>query len=372
MRLASLKNSVNNWIALLLRVPLVGFDVSDESVKYAAFRPRANGLVALEYIGELRLRPGLIVKGEIQQPDMLAATLREWAESNSQITRSSFCAVSLPEEKSYVRIIQLPHISVDQIKEAVRWEIESHIPLPEQDLVYDYEIIEPLQDHLDHRDILITAFSRTIASSYLSAFKNAGMRVAALELESQAIVRAIVQDLSEGDATLIIDLGRLRTSFILFAGGATLFTSTIQIGGNLFEEHIKKILGVKSRRAAAIKKEFGLDRTALDGKVFEALVPPLSVLTDELQKAMSYFRENTQHRHGVSPDIRQVLLTGGDANLLGLDAYVSRILNIPARRAHPFSALKKTFAPWASPPMPDNKAMRFTTAIGLALRGLRE
>ncbi len=369
--MALFKNILLSRIRTFLRVPLIGLDVSDESAKYFLFRVVSGGRLKPERWGEIPLPQGCVAEGEIKNPDSLAALLAQWLEAESPDVRSSFFVVSLPEEKGFVRTIQLPKVAPDQVADAVRWEIEAQVPLPEKELVYDYEIIEPIEDHLDHRDVLITAFPKNSVASYLDVLHRAGIRVAAFELESQAIVRSTVADLRDRNATLIVDIGRLRTGFFLVGGGTTIFTSTVQIGGKLFNEHIAKNLGVDGNAAEAMKKEVGLSRTGGRGKeIFEALVPALSALGDELKKAQQYFSAYVQHRHGISPDIRAVLLTGGDANLTGLDSYITQILAIPTKRSFPFEALGDLTVS-SPPPLPNNESLRYATAAGLALRELR-
>ncbi len=346
---------------------VAGIDISDLSVKFIKFRQSKN--IAIEFFGESSIAEGIIVNGEIKDEDKLIKVLEEMVSTEKRLRYLPVVA-SLPEEKSFLRLIQLPKVDRGKIENAVRWEIEANIPLSPEELWYDHEVIEPLEDHLDHVDVVVTAFPRALVESYIRVFKRAGFFTMALELESQAIVRSVIADLRVRPAEIIVDMGRTRTGIIIVSGGAIIFTTTVGLGGRILDNNISRALGVNQEKAVAIKKEQGASRRAEDGKVFSAVLPAMSVLADEIKRAVEYYVHQGPHLHGASPIINTVLLTGGDANLKGLDTYLSSALKIPTRLADPWVTIKNRLDT-VVPSIPRNKALAFTTAIGLALRGIR-
>lgn len=360
----------SSWLASLVRPPAAGLDLSDQSVKYMKLGVRRGQKWTIEAFGSAILPEGLIVKGEIRQEEALVDTLRQWLAGEPASVRASPMVASLPEEKSFLRLIQIPAVPSEETAGAVRWEIEGNIPLPADEVYYDYEVIEPLEDHLDHRDVVITAFPKTVIDSYLGVFRAAGIQISALELESQAIIRATIPALREKATRVIAEMGRLRTNFIVFAGAEIFFTRTVEMGGKMLEQNIMHALGVDQASAADLKKTVGLNKRARNGEVFSALVPSISVLADELTQTVDYYQTHAEHVHGAPPVVSEILVTGGDANLMGLDTYFSSVLKIPARRADPFVTLADQFSE-SVPPYTKNESLAFTTAMGLALRGLR-
>lgn len=362
------KQTLLRGIEPFIRIPVAGLDISDRSVKYLKFR--SSRTPQLELAEELEIPEGVVEKGEIKQEDLLARLLGAWRQRQSYAVRSSFVVASLPEEKSFLRLVQLPRVKPEELGKLVRWEVESNIPLPAEELIYDQEGIEPLQDHLDHTDVVLTAFPRDLVGSYVRVLARAGFRALALELESQAIVRALVPNLRLTSSQVIVDMGSSRTSFIIVSGGAIVFTTTLELGGRTLEENIAKAVGADQERARVLKKDVGLDRAAAEREeVFGALVPAIGALADELKRSVEYYESHATHRHGASTRIEQVLLTGGDANLYGLDTYLASSLQVPVRRADPFAVWRDR---WGAvlPPIQRSRAVAFTTAIGLALRGI--
>ncbi|MBI2056461.1 MAG: type IV pilus assembly protein PilM [Candidatus Sungbacteria bacterium] len=360
-----MKDLILRTIDPFLRRVNIGLDISEHSAKYLAFTRKKP--FAVDISGEIEIPEGIIEQAEIKKEEELAAIFRAWRLVLPRHLQSAEITVSLPEEKSFVRVIQLPQIEKDKVAQAVRWELEANVPIPQDQLIYDYEVIEPLENHINHVDVAITAFPKSIIEPYVRVLKIAGFTVAALELESQAIIRACIPELRTRHACIVIDMGRNRTSFIIFSGGAIRFTTTIPLGGKTLEENIMKALGVKQEEALEIKKTVGLDKKALEGKVFAALVPAMSAFADELHRAVFFYQDHATHTHGAEPFISSLFLSGGDANLLGLATYLGSSLQIPVNTVNPFATAHR-FMATTTPPLPPQLALAFTTAIGLALR----
>lgn len=359
------RERILRWVDRFVRLPTVGFDISDFSVKYLEFITHGDK-ISVGRFGELVLPEGLVVKGEIVRVEELAKLLKEWGAKEGRALCSSFFTVSLPEEKSYLRVIQLPKIKQEEVPNAIRWEIEANIPLPLDELVFDYEIVGSTENHQDHLDVAITAFPRSIVESYVRTFELAGLNLFALELESLALVRAAASDIDPAKSIIIVDIGHNRASFAFFSGGSVVFTQTNELGGKVFEENIARSLGVDRVKAALIKKEVGLNKKEYEGKVFSALLPAVSVLLDELRRSISYYHDYA-HLHEKDRNIDEILLTGGDSNLLGLDTYIGSALKIPVYRFRPFVTARNRLLP-TIPPISRSQAMAFSAAIGLAMR----
>ncbi len=362
---------IESYLNHFVRLAAAGLDISDETVKYLMFDPKKTaGGYRMIASGEFKVPDGAIVKGEILKEDELVEAFAAWRTQEKRIPRSTFFVVSLPEEKSFLRVIQLPHMKEEEVQHAIRWEIEANIPLAFEDLIYDYEVIGGVQSAGDHLDVVVTAFPKPLIETYVRVLDRAGLPLAALELESQAITRSVIPDFRDNSVRIIADIGRTRTSFIVCLGGVIVFTTTVELGGQLFEEHLAKAFHISQEEARLMKTRIGLNRKEHNGEVFDALLPIMAVLADELGRVIEYYRHHTQHMHGAPDAIESIMLVGGDANLLGLETYLSSALRIRCFLADPlvWAYPGHTFM---IPPLRKNEALAFATTIGLALRGLR-
>lgn len=349
----------------VLEPPAFGLDISDLTIKFTHLRRRGSGFV-LDYFGEVSLPEGVVVSGEVRKEGDLVAVLKDGlrtAEGRRVATR--FCIASLPEEKSFVRLIELPALKVEDIAHAVRWEVEGVIPLRFEEIYYDYALMPAMSEASTHRDVLITAFPRNVVDSYHRAITRAGFLPLALELESQAVSRAIVPKDFYSTPFIIVDIGAARTSFIIFVSGSVIFTKTVAIGGRDLEAAIVSALGVAVEEARKIKIEVGLNKSYAGGKVFEALMSQVQALASELQQQLWFYLEHPAKRHESLPDIERVLLCGGDANLIGLEKYIATTIKKLTTVADPF--VNFHLPPGTIPSLPKNQSLKYSTAIGLAL-----
>lgn len=346
-----------------------GLDISDESIKIVKLRWHTGGLF-LENFGEVSLEKGTMQDGAVILENKAQEALQDLLKRlHVGAGKNSYVACSLPEPKTYVRVVQLPKVKEGEIKEAIQWEVEANVPLPLKDLYFDWEIIPPLHAQAEHLDILVSAAPRVLVDSYISLLKKARLQPFSFEPESVALSRALVRGGIAEKPMLIVDLGQTRTTCMIYAGAGLRFTSSIQISGNGMTENIKRAFGVSYEEAERLKKDVGIDRK--DDRVFEAVLPALSALRDQIKEYMNFFAGHVTHIHNGKSGVTGVLLAGGGAGLKGLTTYLSMSLGVPVARGDPWvnileMPLKET------PKLPYDASMRYGTALGLALTPFRE
>ena len=86
-----------------LKLRVYAFDVSDFSFKFLSLND-SNGKEIIDDFGEGEIPPGIIQNGEIKDKEKLIQILRD------VITKRNikYVAISLPDEKGFVRFIKLP------------------------------------------------------------------------------------------------------------------------------------------------------------------------------------------------------------------------------------------------------------------------
>jgi len=371
---------------LNLKTEAFGMDISDLSLKIAKLK-RKGKFFCLSSFGEAEIKSGIIKGGEIKDEKKLTEIIKEATKSaRGEKLKTRYVNASLPEEKAFLQVIQMPRMSEEDLRSAVVFEAENYIPLPIEQAYLDYETIFPVQDHLDHLDVLLAALPKTTVDPYLHCLKSAGLIPKALEIESLAIARALIKDSITSQPILLIDFGATRTSFIVFAGRSLRFTSSIPVSSNHFTRIIAKALAIAESEAEKLKIKYGLeekvilkiadDKTEVEkekGKIFEALVPVLIDLVQQIRRCLDYYQTHASHEHLDSEDngVSKILLCGGGANLKGLAELLSLELKIPVELGNPWVNIlpegKKE-----TPQLPPDESLRYATALGLALRGVKE
>lgn len=353
---------------LTLNPPAFGLDISDSSIKFAKLKKR-RGSLALANFGEMPLEPGVVEGGEIKDSEALVKVLRSIV---SKAGGSRYAVCSLPEEKAFLQVIQMPKMTPEELNQAVRFEAENYIPLPIEKMYLDFQQVEPVADHLDHSDVLLVAFPRVIADNYVSCLRRAGFRPIALETESLAISRAVVKNGVSDRPLLILDLGETRTGFMIFSGYSLRMAVSIPISGRALSLAVSRELKVDFKKAEELKIKHGLQskKDKVGRQVFDALVPALTSLTEEVKKYLDYYQSHETHEHlGPDKKIMSLILCGGGANLKGLDSFLASELKLQVSLGNPWVNI----LPEPLKEIPELKykdSLRYTTALGLALRGL--
>jgi len=394
---------------LTLKPEAFGLDISDLSLKIIQLK-KTKEFFDLASFGEEKIKPGIIKGGEIKDEKALIKILKKaLAEIKGENLRTKYVVASLPEEKAFLQVIQMPKMKEEELKSAVVYEAENYIPLPIEEVYLDSQIVPPVYSYssehqrkeeskkifssppslsphkssvmnevhqLDHFDVLITALPKKTVDPYLFSLKETGLKPISFEIESQAIARALIKNEVTTSPLLLIDLGATRTGFIVFSGHSLRLTSSIPVSSQSFNEIISKALGVNLAEAERLKIKYGLQSKVKKGKeVFEALIPALTDLIDQIKRYLRYYQTHASHEH-LPPNgkgVEKIFLCGGGAKLKGLTSFLSFQLKIPVEIGNPWINIL------AVPAQPEGRrliykkdeSLSYTTALGLALRGVR-
>lgn len=355
---------------LSLRPPAFGLDVSDRSVKLVMLEKAGNGLRAAAF-ADRPLPEGLIHEGEIKDEGALSGEVSRLLKSAR--VPGTRAVVSLPEERGFLQVIQLPLMGKEEVESAARFEAENYIPFPLETVELDYDIL-PGPPDADHLDVLLAAHPRVLVESYVSTLARAGMTPVVLEPEPLAASRAVVPSSEEG-SMLVADLGDTHTGLSVYAKGAVRFATAIPVSGHMLTEAVAAAFGVEASEAERLKRAHGVrgGKGSDERKVFEALVPPLTDLLEQMRKYLAYYESHEFHQHLPEGEgsVRRILLCGGGALLPGLPSFFSSQLeSVSAELADPWVNILGS-PPEEIPPVSFADSLRFSTALGLALRGIR-
>jgi len=368
---------------LSLKQEAFGLDISDLSLKIAKIEKKGEFLRLISF-GEFEIEPGVVDKGEVKNEKKLVEIVKKSIlKVKGKKLKTRNVIASLPEEHAFLQVIPMPIMEEEELAGAVKFEAENYIPLPIEEVYLDFQLIKPLYNHLDHLDVLIAALPKKTVDSYVKFLRKAGLKPLALEIESQATARALVKNHVSPFPLLIIDFGATRTSFIIFSGHSLRFTSSIPVCGKIFTEAIAKNLAISFKKAEEIKIKYGLrdekeiviknkiERKIEKRKLFEILTPAMTDMIEQIKKYLAYYQTHASHEH-LGPDhkgVRKIFLCGGGANMKGICEFLSQELKIPVELGNPWVNIlpepKKEI-----PGIPFKESLRYTTVLGLALRGV--
>jgi len=355
---------------LNLNPEIFGIDINDLSLRLIKLKKRGKGFSLVSF-NEVGIKPGLVKEGAIQDQEALIKVINLACSTvKGEKLDTKYVIVSLPEEKSFSQVIQMPKMAKEELMTAVPYEAENYIPLTIDKVYLDFQVISTHKDDSSHLDLLVNVMPKPIVDSYVSTFKRAGLIPCILEVESQAIVRALVKKGESVFSTIFIDFGRTKSSFIIFSGNSIRFTSSMPISSQQLTSAISDKLGISFDKAEELKIRHGLNpETEKKYDIKKAVNPVLNDLVAQIKKYMSFYQGHVSHEYFSSGGrIGKIVLCGGGANLKGLTNFIFEELKIPVELGNPFTNifLQKNIN---NQLVPLQKMLSFTTALGLALRG---
>lgn len=340
--------------------PIFGFDLGHNTVKVmqvdsAGKKPHVTGY------GHIEFDPNAVKNGVIIDHEEIAKKVYALITKHLVGTLDARrVAAALPVANTFNRILTLPKMGNDELRQAVLLEAEQYIPMPIDDLYLDYEIA-----HTDDngQEVLLVAAPRGLVDSYMKLFEMLGLESALLETSINAVSRAVSHADDTGIPTLIIDFGSFSSDISVFDKTVRV-TGTAEGGGETITKQIADKMGITERQAYTIKTRYGLNAGKKQGEIMEALNPILKKLLSEIKKMTRFYED----RAASQRKIEQIIILGGGANLPGLSAYLTDKVRLPTRLVDPWQNL--SFGNLQPPHKLETTL--YTTAAGLALADPKE
>lgn len=265
--------------------------------------------------------------------------------------------VSIPESKSFIRVMEMPIMSEDMAENAIMFEAEAYIPVPMDQVYFDWQIIGKKMNTMD---VLLIASPKEYVDAYMKIIEDAGLKLCGIEVEAQSVARALVP-VDVDEPILIVDMDAFKTAMIIVERNVLQFTSSVPIAGNTFTEKMATTLSIKPSEAEKLKREVGLANTVEYPNLKTAMSPEVENLASEIKNVLKFHYDHSETH------IKQILLTGGGAKLKHVGEVLPSMLEIYAPLevtvANPLEHIPNLEHAELSP----YEALSFTTAIGLAM-----
>lgn len=353
---------------LNIKPEIFAVDVNDLALRVVKLEKRRK-VFSLVSFNDVNIPEGIVKEGVIQNEAALSKiidTACRTIKGNKLDTR--YVVVSLPEEKSFAQVIQMPKMTDTELRLAVPFEAENYIPLPIDKVYLDFQVINLKEANLNHLDLLINVMAKPIVNSYISCFKRIGLIPCILEVESQSIVRVFTNNNTKNTPIIFVDFGETKTSLIIYSENSIRFTVAISISSNQLTKAIADNLNISFNEAEKLKIQYGIedgsDKSIKD--LTSAMNPILQKLVEQIKKYLDFYRGHSSHEYfHSSGDVEKIILCGGGSNLRGLTGFLSKELKIPVELGNPFINIDKS----KKINFPEKRAMSFATAMGAALRG---
>jgi len=241
---------------------ILALDIGTRFIKVAEMR-LARGMISLVNVAVSPTPPGVVDSNQVLDPVALGRAVKGMLAANKIRTRKAVISVS-GQSSVVVRPIDLPKMSVKELTDTMRFEVERHIPFTADEVVMDYApVIDPddLPEEETNMKVLLAVAQEELIKSYLKVLSATGLRPVALDVEILSAMRALIdihQRTGQLDNTLaLVSIGAVSTDISIINQGNLIFTRSVPIAGDALTEAIADQLGRTPEEAEELKKEYG-------------------------------------------------------------------------------------------------------------------
>jgi type IV pilus assembly protein PilM len=326
---------------------LVGLKIGGSQL--AAARIVNNGAPELVQVAREDLPQGIVVNGELREPELLADALRAFFRKH-KLPRQGV-RLGIANNRIGVRIFEIAGIDdPKQLENAVRFRAQEALPIPIEEAVLDYHVLgERVDDEgMKIRRILLVVAYRELIDRYVAACKKAGVRLAGIDLEAFALLRALGEpqpdEAGPSDAALVVvAIGHDRSTFAVSDGRACEFTRVLDWGGATLDVAIARELDCAPSEAEPVKRQLSLTGTDTpEGltqeqaeRAREAVRRQLQTFARELVSSLQFY----QNQPG-SLGIGEIVITGGSAHLGGVADELQKLIGVRVAVGDPLMRVK--------------------------------
>lgn len=340
----------------------MGVDIGTASVKAVEVGKRGE-VFELKNYGILETSKYLVQSNQAIQTSSLKISEQEGVNLLKSLIRemnpkTRLAIASLPLFTGFTTVIELPVLSRAETDRAVMFQARQYIPIPIDRVAVEWYPVERFETPRgqQYQRILLVGIPNDIVGRYKSIFKEAGLKLVSLEIESFALLRAVEKFLTD-KATIVVDIGAQSTDMMVVENKSVKLLDQTDYSGVYITQALSKSLDISMVRAEDLKRRKGIGDVGPGAELSTLLLPFLDVIIQETRHTKDTF----ERKYGSV--VEHLMLVGGGANLGGLDDYFARQLGLTLAHQSPLESL--------SYPTEIEPAIRqlnnvFPTALGLA------
>ena len=335
---------------------LLGLDIGSQTIKAAQISRNKNKvkLISAGFIPTPKVETDVSSRTDEQ---VLAKNISQLIHDMKLDTAD--VAISLPSYKVVTQVIETPLMNDKELESSIQWEAEEYIPLPLNKVKIDYSVISRNEEGKKMK-ILLVAAPISLIEKYMRIVGNAGLNPISIETEVLASVRATINFLPTMPNIIMLSIGATNTEIAIIRQQQLVFSRTHSVGGNTLTRAIAEELGFEFQQAEEYKKTYGMEEDKLEGKLVKIMNPFFNNLYSEIDKTMTYFKEEYPNE-----ELMTLVISGGSAKMPGLMLSVTKNIGVNSQISNPFINIEADEEVLSSL---SQDSPIYTTAIGLSLR----
>lgn len=345
--------------------PLIGIDISSSAVKVLELSRSGNQIRVERYAAE-PLPQNAVVEHAITEVEQVAEAVERAIKRSGSKCKNA--AVAVAATHVITKAIKMPaNLSEQELQTQIEMEADHYIPYPLDEVNLDYQVQGVSEENPEENNVLIAACRKEIVDDYIAVIEGPGLSPKVIDIETYAMENAyelIAEHMPGGGmekTVAILDVGATTTNINVVHNNRSVYTRDHAFGGRQLTEEIQRRYGLSYEEAGLAKKQGGLP----DNYQTDVLRPFMEAMCQEIMRALQFFYSSSPFN-----SVDQILLSGGCAQIPGVDELVAARIGVPAMVANPFTSM--ALSSRIKPQMLSNDAPSLMIACGLAIRNFDE
>ena len=322
----------------------LGLDIGRQYVKMIAMNKTKDGYKLLDAGHRLVPDPN-----QAFDPDKIET--HHWVMAVKELLRQQglnpkkikTLATGISGASASVKQITTMEMPNEELESAMTFEARKHIPMDGTDAVIDYQILGSNEKEVDKIDVGLVACTKGVLNAHVGLLKECGLKPGVIDVDPIAVTNTFtfLKDMPDDGLAVLLDIGALSSSLVVWGSGQQYFTRDLPIGGHHFVKEVVDKKEIKYTEAQdllykegvslVLKSESEDDQSALSvaqRSVFDNLV-------EDIRRSLRFYAKQTGQSFFL-----KILLTGGAAETPGLADLINSKLSIDCDVLDPFDGVE--------------------------------
>lgn len=353
----------------------LGIDIGSHSIKIVQLSKSGHQVrVDKMIIAEL---PSEVIESNDNKSEILKQILKS-AFKKAGLKGKAFSVI--PNDQVSIKNITLPRIPDSELAGAIEWQIKQDLDDPDRNIVFDYLIMNegPTKSPSENMQALVVISKRKDIVNHMELLNSLGVQCLAIEPNTFSLISSLAHNgrFKDKEVSLVIDFGGYESSLCVVRNKELNFVRKLDVNSYSFISAIKESLNISFEAAEQIIKNnyCSIEGTPSEkdernrAMIISALVFQLEKLVSDIEHTFKYY--SFRLTRSEETEFHKIILCGGLANLDLLQNFLQERFDVPVEVDDPLRNIPVKKGAMTDSNYTDEKGLRFSVAIGSALRML--
>lgn len=307
---------------------VVSFDIGSNTIKIVEGKYSRNKLQIYRLM-DMETPEGAIEDGKIVNERDLCDGIKAFLKKNNIKIKDGVCTTN---SSSIINreIVVSAMVNEDEMDTVIEYEIEQYLPIKIKDYIIQYTVLDKVADSEGAKNrVNVVSYPNVVAKGYYDLLYSLDINPYVLDVSYNSIKKlSSYSQLTMGGTVAFVDMGATSINVTIFKGGKLDFTRIIKYGGDNIDYALstKLDMSIKSTESEKIEKA-SLINVNEDDILNITVQETLDEILGELERILQFYNNQS-----VGRKIETLLIFGGVSNILGIDKYMEKKLNIRTQK----------------------------------------